>query len=237
MILRVVVLRTQFFVFREEIHSMRIPLLRRPRNLTSAVFGLAIVCATAFAADLPASKPLKVPQLKFEKYKLANGLEVLTYENHKLPLVAVDLWYHVGPVNEKAGRTGFAHLFEHMMFEGSEHVGEKAHIRYVEGAGATDVNGTTDFDRTNYFETMPSNQLASVTQCDVTAWPGVKVEDLEAGIAGAVAGERPHGIFAGRSREAGSGADRDQGCERRPGEEVGLRTGLRAQGSGWGYPP
>ena len=111
------------------------------------------------ASDLPPSKPLKVPVIKYEKYKLANGLEVLTYENHRLPLVAVDLWYHVGPVNEKAGRTGFAHLFEHMMFEGSEHVGEKAHFKYLEGAGATDINGTTDFDRTNYFETLPSNQL------------------------------------------------------------------------------
>ncbi len=117
------------------------------------------VCPLALATDLPPSKPLKVPVLKYEKYKLANGLEVLTYENHRLPLVAIDLWYHVGPINEKAGRTGFAHLFEHMMFEGSEHVGEKAHIIYLEGAGATDINGTTDFDRTNYFETLPSNQL------------------------------------------------------------------------------
>jgi len=71
----------------------------------------------------------------------------------------VDLWYHVGPANEKAGRTGFAHLFEHMMFEGSEHVGEKAHFKYLEGAGATDINGTTSYDRTNYFETIPSNEL------------------------------------------------------------------------------
>ncbi len=72
-------------------------------------------------------------RLPYEKYTLPNGLEVILYENHKLPLVAVDLWYHVGPANEKPGRTGFAHLFEHMMFEGSEHVGEKAHIKYVEG--------------------------------------------------------------------------------------------------------
>jgi zinc protease len=113
----------------------------------------------AAASDLPPSKPLKIPVIKYEKYKLANGLEVITYENHRLPLVAVDLWYHVGPINEKAGRTGFAHLFEHMMFEGSEHVGEKAHFKYLEGAGATDINGTTSFDRTNYFETLPSNQL------------------------------------------------------------------------------
>src|SRR5271169_3567426 len=129
-----------------------------PLAVLVAVVSLYI-CPVAPATDLPPSKPLKVPVLKYEKYKLANGLEVLTYENHKLPLVAVDLWYHVGPVNEKAGRTGFAHLFEHMMFEGSEHVGEKAHFKYLEGAGATDINGTTWFDRTNYFETLPSNQL------------------------------------------------------------------------------
>ncbi len=116
-------------------------------------------CAPAWTADLPAAKPLVVPLLPYEKYTLPNGLEVILYENHKLPLVAVDLWYHVGPVNEKAGRTGFAHLFEHMMFEGSEHVGEKAHFKYLEGAGASDINGTTSYDRTNYFETLPSNQL------------------------------------------------------------------------------
>jgi zinc protease len=101
----------------------------------------------------------KLPEIKYEKYTLPNGLTVITHEDHRLPLVSVDLWYHVGPLNERPGRTGFAHLFEHMMFEGSEHVGEKAHIKYVQAAGATDVNGTTNFDRTNYFETMPSNQL------------------------------------------------------------------------------
>ena len=107
---------------------------------------------------LPAQK-LKLPEIKYEKYTLPNGLTVITHEDHRLPLVAVDLWYHVGPLNERAGRTGFAHLFEHMMFEGSEHVGEKAHIKYVQSAGGTEINGTTSFDRTNYFETMPSNQL------------------------------------------------------------------------------
>ena len=111
---------------------------------------------THAAAAAPATK---LPVLKYEKYTLPNGLTVITHEDHRLPLVAVDLWYHVGPLNERPGRTGFAHLFEHMMFEGSEHVGEKAHIKYVQSAGATDVNGTTDFDRTNYFETMPANQL------------------------------------------------------------------------------
>ena len=100
-----------------------------------------------------------VLDLKFDKYTLPNGLEVILLEDHRLPLVAVNLWYHVGPANERPGLTGFAHLFEHMMFEGSKHVGEKAHFQHLEAAGASDINGTTDFDRTNYFETLPSNQL------------------------------------------------------------------------------
>ena len=99
------------------------------------------------------------PQLKFEKYKLQNGLEVILSEDHRLPLVAANVYYHVGPAYEKPGSTGFAHLFEHMMFQGSKNVGEKAHIRYLEAAGASDINGTTNFDRTDYYETVPSNQL------------------------------------------------------------------------------
>src|SRR6201998_111887 len=103
--------------------------------------------------------PLQVPQIKFERYKLANGLEVILSEDHRLPLVSVNLWYHVGAVNETAGRTGFAHLFEHMMFEGSKHVPGSSHAHYLEAAGVTDFNGSTAFDRTNYYETLPSNQL------------------------------------------------------------------------------
>jgi zinc protease len=109
------------------------------------------------AATKPA--PLQVPELKFEKFELDNGLEVILSEDHRLPLVAVNLWYHVGPANELPGRTGFAHLFEHMMFEGSKHVASSAHDRYLEAAGASDFNGSTDFDRTNYYETLPANQL------------------------------------------------------------------------------
>jgi zinc protease len=101
----------------------------------------------------------QLPTIPSEKYKLKNGLEVILSEDHTLPLVSVNIWYHVGPANEKAGRTGFAHLFEHMMFEGSQHVGAKAHIGFLEAAGATEINGTTNFDRTNYYETVPSNQL------------------------------------------------------------------------------
>jgi zinc protease len=101
----------------------------------------------------------QIPILPYKKYKLENGLEVILLEDHRLPLVAVNIWYHVGPANERPGLTGFAHLFEHMMFEGSKYVGPKAHFLYLESAGASSINGTTDFDRTNYFVTLPSNQL------------------------------------------------------------------------------
>ena len=106
-----------------------------------------------------AAAAITVPNIKYEKYTLPNGLDVILSEDHRLPLVATNIWYHVGPANELPGRTGFAHLFEHMMFEGSKHVPGSSHIRYLEAAGASDLNGTTEFDRTNYFETLPSNQL------------------------------------------------------------------------------
>jgi zinc protease len=108
---------------------------------------------------ISSAQRITVPDIPYEKYKLKNGLEVILSENHRLPIVAVNLWYHVGPANERPGHTGFAHLFEHLMFEGSKHVGEKAHFRYMEAAGGTNINGTTEFDRTNYFETVPSNEL------------------------------------------------------------------------------
>jgi len=105
-----------------------------------------------------AARATDVPDIAFEKYALANGLEVILSEDHRLPLVAVNLWYHVGPANEEPGRTGFAHLFEHMMFQGSKHAEGDSHFKLVEGAGGS-LNGTTGFDRTNYFETLPANQL------------------------------------------------------------------------------
>jgi zinc protease len=122
-----------------------------------------------------------VPNLKYEKYQLANGLEVILLEDHRLPLVAVNIWYHVGPANERPGLTGFAHLFEHMMFEGSRHVGEGGHFRHLESAGASEINGTTDFDRTNYFETLPSNQLELALWLESDRM-GFLLEKLDAGM-------------------------------------------------------
>ncbi len=98
-------------------------------------------------------------RIPIETSRLENGLLVTLSEDHTAPIVAVNLWYHVGSANERAGRTGFAHLFEHMLFQGSEHVEANEHFELVQRAGGT-LNGSTWLDRTNYFETVPSNQLA-----------------------------------------------------------------------------
>jgi zinc protease len=131
------------------------------KRLVAAALAVLLALFSAFQTQALDQKfpPLQVPQIKFERYKLANGLEVILSEDHRLPIVSVNLWYHVGAVNETVGRTGFAHLFEHMMFEGSKHVPGNSHFRYLEAAGASDINGSTEFDRTNYYETLPSNQL------------------------------------------------------------------------------
>src|SRR5262249_17183456 len=100
-----------------------------------------------------------VAKLAFEKYTLPNGLDVILRKDPRVPMVAVNLWYHVGAANEAAGRTGFAHLFEHMMFQGSGHIADDAHFKLLEAAGASNVNASPDFDRTNYMEDLPSNQL------------------------------------------------------------------------------
>ncbi|HZI03913.1 MAG TPA: pitrilysin family protein [Archangium sp.] len=133
----------------------------------------ALITAAVLAFGLPAfaqqqqqeAKPLgpgrEALAIPYEKYTLPNGLEVLLAQDKKLPVVAVNVWYHVGAYHEQPGRTGFAHLFEHMMFQGSKHVPDDVHISMLEQLGATDLNGTTNFDRTNYFETVPSNHLAT----------------------------------------------------------------------------
>jgi predicted Zn-dependent peptidase len=98
-------------------------------------------------------------RIPIESYELPNGLRVTLSEDHTAPIVAVNLWYHVGSANERPGRTGFAHLFEHMLFQGSANVEANEHFELIQRAGGT-LNGSTWLDRTNYFETVPSNQLA-----------------------------------------------------------------------------
>ncbi len=101
---------------------------------------------------------MPVPVVEFTDERLPNGLRLIVAEDHLAPVVAVNLWYNVGSKHEEPGRTGFAHLFEHVMFQGSGHVGKAEHMALVQAAGGT-LNGTTWLDRTNYFETMPSHQL------------------------------------------------------------------------------
>ncbi|HMG69859.1 MAG TPA: pitrilysin family protein [Gemmatimonadaceae bacterium] len=98
-------------------------------------------------------------RIPVETFHLDNGLFVTLSEDHTTPIVAVNLWYHVGSANEKTGRTGFAHLFEHMLFQGSAHVASSEHFELIQRAGGT-LNGSTWLERTNYFETVPSNELA-----------------------------------------------------------------------------
>jgi len=107
---------------------------------------------------LPATLPAQAGRIQFEQFTLPNGLRVIYSEDHSTPIVTVDVWYEVGSRNERPGRSGFAHLFEHMMFEGSAHVKKSAHGQLVERAGGI-YNGSTAEDRTNYFETVPSNRL------------------------------------------------------------------------------
>src|SRR3989304_6974184 len=96
--------------------------------------------------------------IQAERYTLPNGLTVILHQDKSVPIAAVNIWYHVGSANEKVGRTGFAHLFEHMLFQGSQNVGDDQHFSLIQEAGGS-LNGSTNNDRTNYFETVPSNFL------------------------------------------------------------------------------
>jgi len=131
--------------------------------ILSTLPGRSQEAAKNASSNTPASSD--VPKIVFEKYTLPNGLQVILHVDRKLPMVHVNNWYHVGSKNERVGRTGFAHLFEHMMFEGSKDANSK-YFGFIEKAGANlfegGVNGTTSEDRTNYFETVPSASLEYV---------------------------------------------------------------------------
>jgi len=121
--------------------------------------GLFVTFCYLMAMGVPVrSEAQSVPKINYEKYTLPNGLEVILHEDHSTPIVAVNTWYHVGSGDEKPGRTGFAHLFEHIMFMGSEHVPVGVFDKELEAAGG-DNNGSTTEDRTNYYEVVPSNAL------------------------------------------------------------------------------
>ena len=123
---------------------------------------VVLVPALALLAALPLLAAPGDPKLAVEKYTLPNGLEVVLHPDNTVPLAYVSVWYHVGSGDEVVGRSGFAHLFEHMMFQGSKHVGEDKHFEVLRKIGASQINGSTSPDRTNYFEQVPAHQLETV---------------------------------------------------------------------------
>jgi zinc protease len=131
---------------------------RLGRAIRSAVLTAGAAAALAGGAGTLRAQATDIPRLQLERYVLPNGLEVVLHEDHTVPMVAVSTYYHVGSADEQRGRTGFAHLFEHIMFMGSEHVPVGKFDQWLEAAGANN-NGYTTNDRTNYYEWMPSNAL------------------------------------------------------------------------------
>jgi zinc protease len=127
----------------------------------SLLAALVVVALPAAMLAAPSSADIPVPDVPFQKYVLGNGLTLIVHEDHKAPIVAVNVWYHVGSKNEKPGKTGFAHLFEHLMFNGSENFDDD-YFKVLEKLGATDLNGTTNEDRTNYFQNVPVSALETV---------------------------------------------------------------------------
>jgi zinc protease len=130
----------------------------------SALFALAAltlpprVAAQVAGGDVVRDPRAPVPDISYKKFRLKNGLTLIVHEDHKAPIAAVNVWYHVGSKNERPGKTGFAHLFEHLMFNGSENYNDD-YFKAVEPLGATDLNGTTNEDRTNYFQNVPMSAL------------------------------------------------------------------------------
>jgi zinc protease len=130
---------------------------------TSLSRGLALIAIVVLGAGIAPALAKQDSEIAFTKTVLDNGLTLLVHEDHKAPIVAVNVWYHVGSKNEKPGRTGFAHLFEHLMFNGSEN-NDDDYFQVLEKIGATTLNGTTNEDRTNYFQNVPTSSL------DVVLW-------------------------------------------------------------------
>jgi len=157
-----------------------------PRRLIGAISLLALASALAAlpAAAAPAQGAVSTEAgqvaVRHEKFRLANGFEVILVEDHRLPLVAFNLWVHAGPRNEAKGQTGFAHLFEHLMFAGSRHLPRGEFDRFIDAAGGTDANGSTNFDRTNYYFTLPSNELEKGLwlKADMLGWMIDEVDSI-----------------------------------------------------------
>jgi zinc protease len=150
--------------------SLRRHVARNLQLLLRATLPLAAIAAlscasldSGFSSDAGSAPSSDVVDIAFSKFVLDNGLTLIVHEDHKAPIAAVNVWYHVGSKNEEPGRTGLAHLFEHLMFNGSENFNDD-YFKALDRVGATDLNGTTNADRTNYFQNVPSSAL------DVVLW-------------------------------------------------------------------
>ncbi len=128
------------------------------KRLLGTTLVLALLAACGSPADDPSSGASDIVDIPYTKYVLDNGLRLIVHEDHKAPIVAVNVWYDVGAGDEKIGKTGFAHLFEHLMFNGSEHFNDD-YFKPFDRVGATGMNGTTNQDRTNYFQVVPTTAL------------------------------------------------------------------------------
>jgi zinc protease len=129
--------------------------VEEPMNVKKQMRSILAAASLLIIAGQAQAQEIQIP---YEKFVLDNGLTLIVHEDHKAPIVAVNVWYHVGSKNEKEGKTGFAHLFEHLMFNGSEHYNDD-YFKPFDRVGATGMNGTTNFDRTNYFQEVPKNAL------------------------------------------------------------------------------
>ncbi|MGA7555501.1 MAG: insulinase family protein, partial [Candidatus Acidiferrales bacterium] len=136
---------------------------RQVRAMAAIILAVAI-CVALVSTPLAAqekTEEVRPPKLNYTTHKLANGLEVILLEDHEVPIINLQVWYHVGSKDEQPGHTGFAHLFEHLMFKGSAHVAAEEHSRIIESVGGFD-NAETGDDVTQFFETFPSNYLERV---------------------------------------------------------------------------
>jgi zinc protease len=148
--------------------------VRAARAVYLAIGAAALLCGPLAAQNsLSADRP---PKLDFTTHTLSNGLQVILLENHEVPVVDLQIWYHVGGKDERPGHTGFAHLFEHLMFKGSAHVGPDEHSRIIESVGGFD-NAETGDDSTNFFETFPSQYLERVLWLEADRMGSLNVDD------------------------------------------------------------
>jgi zinc protease len=145
-------------------------------GFAAAIFLAAVLAISAAAQESQPSSDVRPPKLDFTTHKLANGLQIVLLEDHSVPVINLQVWYHVGGKDELPGHTGFAHLFEHLMFKGSAHVGPDEHSRIIEAAGGFD-NAETGDDTTNFFETFPSDYLERVLWLEADRMGSLNVDD------------------------------------------------------------